>query len=278
MKMAALYESVTNNIIRDLQQGAIPWTKPWKTKAVGTIMPGNIVTGRSYHGINIPILWAAAIEKGYPSHHWLTFKQAQENGATVRQGEKSTHIVFVKRLRIGEEEDQRQTSMMKAFSIFNVAQVDGLTEAPIVEVPEVERLNNVETFITATKADIHFGGDMAAYVPSRDFITMPPVHSFKGMEHYYATALHELGHWTGARWRLNRDLSGRFKTQAYAAEELVAELNAAFLCARLGIEGELRHSGYIESWIKLLKNDEKAIFTAASKASEAADYLHAFSA
>ena len=89
MKMAALYESVTNNIIRDLQQGAIPWTKPWKTKTVGTIMPGNIVTGRSYHGINIPILWAEAIEKGYPSHRWLTFKQAQENGATVRQGEKS---------------------------------------------------------------------------------------------------------------------------------------------------------------------------------------------
>jgi antirestriction protein ArdC len=135
----------------------------------------------------------------------------------------------------------------------------------------------VEAFIAATSADIRQSGDKACFVPALDFINLPPASSFKSIEPFYATALHELGHWSGLKPRLDRDLSARFGTRAYAAEELVAELTAAFLCAHLGITGELRHAGYIENWLDLLRHDDRAMFTAASKASQAADYLRSFS-
>ena len=221
MKVSQLYDTVTASIIKELETGAAPWTKPWRTPrvSVGSIMPHNFSTGRSYSGINIPILWGAAAEHGYERHLWLTFRQALYLGGVVRKDEKSTHVVFTKKLVVKE----------------------------------------------------------ACFVPSLDFVAMPFIGSFKQVSSYYATRLHELGHWSGAKHRLGRDLSGRFGTQAYAAKELIAELTAAFLCAHLGIIGELRHAGYIQNWIQLLKEDNRAIFTAASKASQAADYLRAFS-
>src|SRR5206468_285758 len=134
--------------------------------------------------------------------------------------------------------------MLRTYTVFNVAQIDGLpTEAPTEQSTSPQ--DGAMHFIDATKADIRIGGDRACYVPSKDFITLPPEPAFTGREQYLATALHELGHWSGAKHRLDRDLSGRFGTRAYAAEELVAELNAAFLCAHLGIKGELRHAEYI---------------------------------
>lgn len=279
MKTAELYRSVTDRIVRELEQGAAPWIKPWKsTTTAGGVMPVNAVTGRAYSGINVPILWGEQHGRGYLTARWLTFRQALEKGAAVRKGEKGTHVVFTKRITVGEDNDERQIAMLRTYVVFNAAQVDGLPDPPPTPEARLEdRLEAVEGFIGATRAELQHGGDRACYVPSRDFIAMPPFGSFRAPEHYYATALHELAHWTGHSSRLDRDLGNRFGSRAYAAEELIAELGAAFLCAQLGITGELRHAGYIASWIELLKEDDRAIFTAASKASQAADFLRAFS-
>jgi antirestriction protein ArdC len=162
-----------------------------------------------------------------------------------------------------------------------VEQIEGLRlSEPASTLPEqVDLLENdpVQRFIEATRADIRIGGNKAFYIPAFDYIALPPVTAFKTKEHYQATGLHELSHWTGSKKRLDRDLAGRFGTQSYAAEELIAELSAAFLCAHLGIEGQVRHADYIANWLTLLKSDNRAIFTAASKAGAAADYLRSFS-
>ena len=282
MHINQLYEEVTRRIIAEMEAGAVPWLKPWKAQPgnhIG-IMPQNAATGRAYHGINIPLLWHAAAAKGYATHAWLTYKQAEALKAQVRKGEKSTTIVFTKRITVKDRdtEDEKAISMLKTFPVFNVSQVDGLPDTPVIaDVPAEERHETLDAFIAASKADIRHGGDIACYVPSLDFINMPPRRAFKSPEHYYATGLHELAHWTGAKARLDRDLTGRFRTRSYAAEELVAEMAAAFLCAHLNIAGELRHAGYIQNWLELLKEDNRAIFTAASRASQAADYLRTFS-
>jgi antirestriction protein ArdC len=279
VKLSNLYEQVTNKIVAELEAGAVPWTRPWKYRRTGSIMPQNFATGRPYSGVNIPILWGEAIDKGYERHQWLTFKQAQDLGGMVRKGEHGTVVVFTKKIVVEDDDDARSVSMLRTFVVFNVAQIDGLTfPAEPDQLPEVERIASAESFVAATHADIRIGGNQPMYVPSTDFIAMPALVQFRDANAYYATLLHECGHWTGAGQRLNRDLKGRFGTSAYAAEELIAELAAAFLCAHIGIQGELRHAGYIGSWIRLLKEDDRAIFTAASKASQAADYLRQFSA
>lgn len=270
-----LYESVTSNIIADLEKGVAPWVKPWKG-GNGGIMPINAATRTGYSGINILILWATREERGYPTPEWMTFKQAQAKGACVRKGEKGTAVVFAKPHTFNEgEDDERKMFMHKVFHVFNVAQIDGLPRNEVIETILAE--DAASTFIVATGADIRIGGDVAAFISSQDYIKMPPPSAFKSMESYYATNFHELGHWSGHETRLKRELTTRFGTESYAAEELVAELTSAFLCAELGIEGELRHAGYIDHWLTLLKSDPKAIFTAASKASQAATYLRSFS-
>ncbi len=273
MKLQQLYESVTASIIKELEAGTIPWTKPWKDNpsAIG-VMPMNAATGRGYSGINIPILWDAADKHGWTTYGFMTYRQALALGAQVRGGEKGVTVVFAKRLLLKSEqtEEEKTVGMLKTYCVFNVAQIDGL---PPSKTPEPI---SVPPFIAATKADIRPGAQ-PMYVPSMDFIAMPALALFKDDGHYYATLLHEAAHWTGAKHRLDRDMKSRFGTQEYAAEELVAELTSAFLCARLGITGELRHAGYIDNWIALLKEDDRAIFTAASKASQAADYLRTFS-
>jgi len=275
-----IFEDVTRAIIEEMERGAVPWVCPWKTSrhSMSSVMPANATTGRSYSGINIPILWASADRNGYPSHAWMTFKQALDHKANVRKGEHGTHVVFTKPVSFkGEDDEIEKRSMLREYTVFNVAQIEGfeITETPLPTEPE--RYVAIEAFVAATGADIRYGGDRACFVPALDLITMPPASSFQSIEPFYATELHELGHWSGHRPRLDRDLSGRFGTRAYAAEELVAELTAAFLCAHLGITGELRHAGYIKNWLELLQHDNRAIFTAASKASQAADYLRSFS-
>jgi len=280
MSTADLYQSVTADIVADLEAGVAPWVKPWKAGKCTGIMPTNAITGRCYSGINVPILWHAADARGYATNGWLTFKQALDHGAHVRKGEKGTQVVFTKRLTVKEEgdDDERQISMLRTFVVFNVAQVEGLPElAPIMEPSTGVLHERAETFIKATGAQFRMSGNSACYIPSLDLIEIPYQGLFEDQEEFYAVALHELTHWSGSDRRLKRDLTGRFGTRAYAAEELVAELGAAFLCAHLGIVGQLRHASYIASWISLLKADERAIFTAASKASVAADYLRSFS-
>ena len=279
MDINALYQSVTQSIIKDLEAGVAPWTKPWKGGARGGLLPFNAVSNRSYSGINIPILWAEQQRHDYPTQAWLTYKQAQAAGAQVRAGEKASTVVFTKKLSFKDDEDvQKQVSMLRTFSVFNEAQVDGLpkVEEPIAPEPSVAHAA-VESFVQATGVDIRHGGDKACYIPFMDYVLLPHETQFEGREHYLATKLHELVHWSGHKRRLDRDLTGRFRTKSYAAEELIAELGAAFLCAHLSVEGKLRHADYIAVWLELLKNDDRAIFTAASKASQAADYLRAFS-
>lgn len=281
MRINDLYASVTQSIVRELEAGATPWLKPWRNGRIPGLMPQNLVTGRPYSGINIMLLWAARDAAGYTENGWMTFKQALERGACVRKGEKATTIVFTEKLTVHDrekEDEEKRIAMLRTYSVFNQAQIDGLPETrPEAPAPILLPIDAVARFIEATKAEIRIGGNKACYVPSLDIVAMPEPGLFKSQQGYYATNLHELGHWTGSKERLNRDLAGRFGTRKYAAEELIAELTAAFLCAHLGIEGELRHAGYIESWIELLKNDDRAIFTAASKASQAADYLRSFS-
>ena len=276
------YQEVTDRIVAELEAGAAPWLKPWKTSvANGTsLLPSNAVTGRQYHGINIPILWHAADQHAYPTHQWLTFKQAKEKGANVRKGEKATQVVFTKKLRVKDKDtdEEKQISMLRGYFCFNAAQVEGLPDPPVpTPTTEQEREHQADRFIQATGADIRHGGNEAAYMPALDYIVMPPFQAFRTTEGYYSVCLHELGHHSGHESRLDRNLEGRFGTRKYAAEELVAELTSAFLCAHLGVTGELRHAGYLKNWVELLKHDERAIFTAAAKAQQAADYLRSFS-
>lgn len=280
MKINELYKSVTDQIVRELENGTIPWIKPWSSsKASGVgFMPTNAATGRSYRGINIFILWDKAERMGFKTHAWLTFKQAKDLGGCVRKGEKGTNVVFTKKIHVKDEgsEEEGKTKLiplLKTYTVFNVAQVDGL-EKTFKPTPPPN--TPIEEFFEATGADIHYGGGACCYVPSQDFIQMTPYELFKSEEHFHATKAHELVHWTGAKHRLDRDLSGRFGTKSYAAEELIAELGAAFLCAHLGITGDLRHASYIGDWLTLLKEDDRAIFTAASKASQAADFIRSF--
>jgi len=184
----------------------------------------NAATKRSYNGINIPILWHAQLSRGYPTASWMTYRQAVELGAQVRGGEKSTHVVFTRQLNVKDTEtdEERKIGMLKAYSVFNVAQIDGMPASTVGQVEETpdQKRDKADTFIAATKADIRIGGDRACYIPALDFIALPPQSAFKSREHFLATSLHECGHWTGAKSRLDRDLRSRFNEKAYAAEEL----------------------------------------------------------
>lgn len=274
-----IYAEVTARILAELERGAAPWVKPWSATP-GQNVPCNAVTNRPYSGCNVILLWLAR-GRGWPTPRFLTFKQAQEAGGTVRKGEHGTKVYFVKQLRVADQTDptqERIVPMMREYTVFNVAQCDGLSAAIVNG--KAQRVRNPDSrdaladeFLSATGADIREGHGEAYYIPSKDFISMPGFAAFKGADHFYNVAFHELTHWTGAKPRLDRDLSGRFGNAAYAAEELIAEIGAAFLTAEFGFDGDVRHAGYIESWITLLRSDKRAFFTAASKAQQAADFL-----
>jgi antirestriction protein ArdC len=235
-------------------------------------------------GVNILILWGTVIGNGFPSQSFLTFRQALDAGGSVRKGEKGTTVVYADRfIPKGEaerakrsDEDARAIPFLKRFTVFNVAQCEGLRPGLMSDpapLPEREIVPTAETLITASKADFRIGGDKAFYVPSADFIQVPPQPAFFDQVNFYRTALQELSHWVGGSKRLARDQSGRFGSQAYAREELVAEMGSAFLCAALGIVPTVRHADYLAGWLDLLREDNRAIFRAASAASKAADYL-----
>jgi antirestriction protein ArdC len=275
-----LYAEVTTRILAELERGAAPWVKPWSATP-GQNVPQNAVSNRPYSGCNVILLWLTR-GRGWPTPRFLTFKQAQEAGGSVRKGERGTKVYFVKQLRVTEtkegEEAERLVPMMREYTVFNCAQCDGLPTGIVEGKPT--RVRNPDTrdtladeFLASTRADIREGAGEAYFVPSQDFISLPAFAAFKGADHFYNVAFHELTHWTGAKARLDRDLSKRFGTSAYAAEELIAELGAAFLAAEFSFDGDVRHAGYIATWITLLRQDKRAFFTAASKAQAAADYL-----
>ncbi len=281
-----LHADITNTIIAAIEANPGEPQMPWYRPNAPFVLPVNALTKNPYNGINIVSLWASSDAFGYQTPLWGTYRQWAELDAQVRKGEKASLVVFYKSYETEPDaqkpDDDGKRRVAKASWVFNVAQVDGyqLEETPPPSNP-VERMLRADAFVTETNVEIRYGGSRAYYRPSGDFVQMPDEHLFTGTatssrsEAYYAVLCHELTHASGAKHRLDRDLSGRFGNEAYAMEELVAELGAAFLCAELGItpEPRLDHAQYIHNWLAVLKSDNRAIFTAAAKASEAVGYL-----
>lgn len=282
-----LYTRITSRIVADLEQGVRPWFKPWNAEhAAGRITRPLRHNGTPYRGINVLNLWAEATARGFISPIWMTFKQAQELGAHVRKGEGGALVVYANRINRTETTDQgeeieREIPFLKGYHVFNVEQIDGLPahyHAPAgPQLDPVQRIAGVERFIAGTGAEVRHGGGRAYYAIHSDHVQMPPFEAFRDAESYYATLAHEVTHWTRHPSRLDRDLGRkRWGDEGYAAEELVAELGSAFLSADLGVTPEVRddHAAYIGSWLTVLKNDTRAIFTAAALAQRAVDFLH----
>ncbi|NKL21166.1 ArdC family protein [Rhizobium leguminosarum] len=276
------YQRITDSIIEQLEAGTKPWIRPWRGNSRGSLVPRR-ATGEAYRGINVLMLWLASEVCGYEENAWMTYRQAQDLGGQVRKGEKGALVVkygtFTPRER--EDDDERAIPFLKGYTVFNVEQIENLPERfyrPTEELPAtpVPHLETVETFVRNSDAAVSYGGTNACYRPAVDDILMPDRERFVSEVHLYSTLLHEMSHWSGAKHRLDRDLSGRFGSESYAIEELVAELTASFLCADLGVAHDPRDNTatYLESWLKVLKNDKRAIITAAAKAQSAADYLH----
>jgi len=283
-----VYEAVTNQIINAIEAGTGQVAMPWHASGAAITRPKNIATGNAYRGVNTVALWAAAATGGYADGLWGTYRQWQSRGAQVRKGEKSSLIIFYKEFESDDEEREDglvnldRRFMVKASRVFNVAQVDGYErEETDATADPIDPIASADAFIQATGAVVREGGERAFYHRIDDTITMPDRFRFKdtatstATEGWYSVLLHELTHWTGAEARLAREFGERFGDDAYAMEEMVAELGAAFLCADLGITAEPRpdHAAYIGHWLRIMKGDKKAIFVAASAAAKAGDFL-----
>ncbi|SAL82396.1 antirestriction protein-like protein [Caballeronia arvi] len=281
-----VYSRVTDKIIADLEQGVRPWVKPWKGgNADGRISLPVRHNGAPYQGINILLLWGEQIEKSFQSNRWMTFKQAHALGANVRKGEHGTLVVYANKVTKTDTDDQgdeieREIPFMKGYTVFNVDQIENLaaeyrTDTEPVNSEPLELIEDAEAFFAKTGAVIRHGGDKAYYAPVQDIVQLPIPESFDTAQSYAATKAHEITHWTSHQTRLDRQLGKRFGDDAYAAEELIAEMGAAFLCAQLGLTPEVRedHAAYLDHWLKVLKADKKAIFTAASQAQKACEFL-----
>ncbi len=275
-----LYTQVTEQIIADLEAGTIPWEQPWNG---GFSLPRNASTQNSYSGINILILWMRQKKAGFTSSQWITFNQAKALGGSVKKGEKATRILFYQPLKVEEKNDageleEKTIPMLKTHAVFNLSQVDGLESLQKIEHgtalrSEPEICKEAETILAKSGAKLSFdGGAMAFYNVNTDSIHMPEKSNFKDQLGYYGTMLHELVHWTGAENRLDRNLATKGTTH-YAQEELIAELGSSFLCAHVGLKHTTQHASYIESWLKVLREDKAAIFKAASQARVASEFL-----
>jgi antirestriction protein ArdC len=294
---ATLYDEITARIIADLEEGTFPWAQPWGAGPGSATLglPRNAATGKPYSGINVLILWGQLFDQKFASGSWVTFRQAISLGGTVRKGEHGITVCYAdkfipKRNRNADTDgetspntddaDRGAVPFLKRYTLFNVAQCDNLPEhclAAAQALPERKIVPQAEALATATLAEIRTGGAEAFYRPADDVVQIPPQPAFFDQINYYRTLFHELGHWTGHASRLNRDLTGCLISKAaYANEELVAEITAAFVCAALSIRPTVRHADYLGNWLNVLREDNRAIFRAASKASKAADFLLAF--
>jgi antirestriction protein ArdC len=285
-----IHQHITDKIVSAIERGAGDFRLPWHRSAGSILRPVNIASKKAYRGVNVVALWAYAEEFGYSSGVWGTYRQWAEAGVQVRKGEKAAFVVFYKELEFAADPETGDAEtatrlFARATPVFAAEQVDSY-QAPVSDATPptiITPIEQAEAFVAATGASINHGGGRAFYRPSTDSIQLPPRETFIGTptsspaESYYSTLCHELTHWTSAEPRCNRQLGKRFGDQAHAMEELVAELGAAFLCADLRITDDPRadHAQYIASWLAVLKGDKKAIFTAASKASEAAAFLAA---
>ena len=287
-----IHALITDQIVTAIEAGAGTFKMPWHREHGALHFPRNISTGKPYQGINILTLWVVGERRNYSAPIWGTFKQWLDAGYPVRKGEKSVTGVFYKDLTFSEENAEtgetvdKKVGMARAFPLFNCAQVEGYT-APTAEAftpAAFETHARVDALIAASGADIVYGGDRAFYAPGPDRIAIPEKERFTGTETmsaaeaFEATRLHEMVHWSGAETRLDRGFGARFGDKSYAFEELIAELGAAYLCAQLGVTPIARpdHAQYLAGWLAVMKEDKKAIFTAAGQAQRAATYLMAF--
>ncbi len=285
-----VYTRITDKIIAALDAGVRPWVQPWSNKHLaGRVSRPLRHNGDPYSGINVLLLWSEALSRGYASSTWLTYRQAQEIGACVRRGETGSVVVYANRISKTEtdaagQEIERDIAFLKAYTVFNAEQIDGLDDRYTYAPDEgrarpIDRSAQADAFFAATGAVIRHGGDKAFYAPGPDIIQMPPIETFRDVESYYATLAHETVHWAGATHRLNRDLSRYTKDRTERArEELIAELGAVFLAADLGIVPEMDprpdHAGYLASWLSVLKNDKRFIVRAAAQAQRSVAFLH----
>ena len=283
--MKDIYQAVTDQVIGALEAGTPPWVCPW-TCSAGTTLPANAASSRPYRGINVLLLQMQAVVRGYDSNRWLTFNQARALSAHVRRGEEGTGIVFFKMREVdgvaplpaasNDAPGKRVIPLLRSFTVFNVCQVEDLPPAlTVLPAPPAEwtPIGEADAVLQRSGANIRHGGDRAFYRPSDDTIQLPPQAQFPDAGHYYNVALHELTHSTAHPDRCNRQLASRAHVTAYAFEELVAEMGSAFLSSYCGLVGELQHASYIASWLEALRKDKRLIFTAASLAQKAADYL-----
>lgn len=293
MKRADIKQQVTDKIIAALEKGGLQaWRRPWKLVQGEQGLPYNYQSGKAYQGVNTMMLMVEQLDKAYSSNAWLTYKQAAELGGNVRKGEKSSLIV---RYIVSEEKSENasneavddssntvtQRCGLRAYSVFNLDQIEGIERAEVstIERPVDEKVCAVERMLNGMQDNgliFQTGGNSACYAPSIDRLKMPSG-EFNSSEDYAATLAHELVHCTGHKKRLDRlaqiDTWYPDSKEAYAFEELVAELGAAMVCAEHGIVGQLQHESYIESWLRALKNDKSLIFKAARLASAAHMYL-----
>jgi antirestriction protein ArdC len=289
---ADIYTRITAEIATAIENGAGEWRMPWNHDGRSIARPRNVVSEKGYRGINVLALWVAARHSGYADGTWGTYQQWSQLGCQVRKGEKATTVVFWKQMHRhqhsgadpsdtddanGDELEDRPRFFARGYYVFNAMQVDGYVPPDLPSLSDSERIARADAFFAALNIPVIIGGNEACYRPSSDRIFMPPFERFIDSASYYSCLGHEAGHATGAKHRLDRDLTGRFGSAKYAMDEVIAELTSSFIMADLGIAHRLRaeHAAYVASWIKTLKEDPRAIFTAASKAQAAADWMHA---
>lgn len=288
--MKDLYTAITESIITALEQGTPPWICPWRQDS--NAIPRNLVTGKPYRGINVLILSVQAMAAKHADSRWLTFLQATALGARIRKGEHGVQIVFYKLHKrddhatdnpdadtgaavVADQDNQRGIPLLKSYTVFNASQLDAIPERfQLAPPPQAwQPMDQAQKLLNDSGATILHGGNSAFYHPTEDNIHLPPAKSFAQASDYYNTALHELCHWTGHASRLNRVLGPRHEIEAYAYEELVAEIGAAFLCASAGIAARMQHASYVENWLGALRRDKRLIFVAAGAAQKAADFV-----
>ena len=277
MSKKDIYQEITNQIISDLKNGNPVWEKPWEKGFMG--FPVNVSSNSFYSGINTVILWHRQSKLGADSSQWLTFRQAQNLGGHIKKGEKAICIIFYKKITVEDKdtEEEKTIPIIKAYPVFNLSQCEGLDhlkKLPVEKDQAFKDKEQAEELIKASKAQIIMAAfDTAGYEQKEDKILIPKKSQFKTEKGFYSTMFHELSHWTGHPSRLNRKINNKFGSKDYAFEELVAEISASFLCCHLGFHYSTQHSAYVKDWIKVLKEDKKAIFKASSLAQKATEFI-----
>jgi len=278
------YQIITDTVIEQMENLGSDWIKSWSTNA----MSGhhNVISKKAYQGTNTFLTAISSFKNGFQSNQWGTYRQWQSKGYSVKKGSKGTDIIFFDKIKIEdkETEQERFVPILKGFSIFNADQIEDYWSGSAIPEKPTFKHEQTEQLVTNSKAIIKHGGSRAFYTSEADFIQMPHKTDFQdidgstAMENYYSTLLHELTHWTGHTSRLDRKLANKFGSNAYAFEELVAEIGSVFLTAMLGIEKQPQpnHAKYLNGWLEVLKQDKRAMVKAFGLAQKASDYILAY--